>query len=268
MRNDIIFHDMEQGSPEWVNVHLGRITSSTCAPLLVDGITEKGKKVCANIKRTITNLKNRKEPPTEEIDKLLRKLEREQKKHFDFGDGAWSLIYQIAGEIITGESSMSQFGNYWTDRGHELEDQAIDAYMDATFYEVNRVGFIELGKYAGCSPDGLVDEERGCEAKCLSAREHIRYAHTRHVAIEQGLPPKMYVEKDYYAQCQWSLFVLGFKYWDYIHFHPKAERWSLIVDTITPDEDMHRLFEERLELAAGKIEQIVSAATVTNLIAI
>lgn len=208
MRNDIIFHDMEQGTQEWYAARMGRITGSAAAELLVNGKGEDG-----------------------------------------LGVGAWNLVYQLASEIVMGQPAAPAFDNYWTERGKQLEQEAIEAYQDETFRQANRIGFIEWGKYAGCSPDFMVDETRGGEVKCLSPREHFRYAHTRKV------------EKDYYAQVQWCLFVTGFEVWDYVHYCPGAGAWELLIDEIRPDYDMHGIFSDRLALVAGKVEQIVEAAT-------
>lgn len=206
MRQGIIFHEVEQGSPEWFGLRMGRVTGTSAADLLVNGKGADG-----------------------------------------LGVGAWSLIYQLAGEIVTGETP-PEFGNYWTERGKKMEAQAIEAYMEYTFHQANRVGFIEWGKYAGCSPDFMVDEKRGGEVKCLSAREHFRYCHTRKI------------EKDYFAQVQWCLFVTGFEAWDYIHYHPGAGAWELVIDEITPDLEMHGIFSERMALVAEKVSEIVSLA--------
>lgn len=206
MRSDIIFHEVEQGSPEWFALRLGRVTGTSAAELLVNGKGADG-----------------------------------------IGAGAWSLIYQLAGEIVTGETP-PDFGNYWTERGKEMEAQAIEAYMEETFHQANRVGFISYGKYAGCSPDFTVDDKRGGEVKCLSAREHFRYCHTRKI------------EKDYFAQVQWCLFVTGFEVWDYVHYCPGAGAWELVVDEVRPDYEMHGVFSDRMALIIPKVEEIVSAA--------
>lgn len=206
MRQGIVFHEVEQGSPEWFALRLGRVTGTSAAELLVNGKGADG-----------------------------------------IGAGAWSLIYQLAGEIVTGETP-PDFNNYWTERGKEMESQAIEAYMEETFHQANRVGFISYGKYAGCSPDFMVDDKRGGEVKCLSAREHFRYCHTRKI------------EKDYFAQVQWCLFVTGFEVWDYIHYHPNAGVWSLVIDEIKPDMEMHAIFSERLGLLATRVEEIVNMA--------
>ena len=248
MRQGIIFHEVEQGSPEWFALRMGRVTGSSVAEMLVDAINEEGKLLLEEPKRLLKNQRARKEPDLAEIARLTDQITEIERKHFDFGAGAWSLIYQLAGEIVTGETP-AEFGNYWTERGKNEEVNAIEAYMEETFHQANRVGFISWGKYAGCSPDFMVDERRGGEVKCLSAREHFRYCHTRRI------------EKEYMAQVQWCLFVTGFEVWDYVHYHRNACGWSLVIDEIHPDLEMHAIFSERLGLLTTRVEEIVTMAT-------
>jgi hypothetical protein len=72
-------------------------------------------------------------------------------------------------------------GNFWTKRGHLLEDQAIELYEEIKGVKVIRnedgmkVGFVTnslfpLGLY---SPDGLL-EDRNLEVKSFSVSEHLK----------------------------------------------------------------------------------------------
>lgn len=161
------------------------------------------------------------------------------------GADAWTLIYRLAGEIVTGETDV-EFDTFATLRGKNLEALAIQEYESETFRSANRVGFVQFGQYAGASPDFMVDEKRGGEVKCLMHPNHFRYCHTRQI------------EKAYMAQVQWSLFVTGFEVWDLVHYHPKAEAWRLVIDEIRPDMEMHGKFSERLSLVVSKIEEVVA----------
>jgi hypothetical protein len=74
-------------------------------------------------------------------------------------------MLKLLGERITG-GLQQNFTNAHTARGHEHEDLAREAYMWQTDNHVEQVGFIvdyELG--AGCSPDGLVDDNGSVEIK-------------------------------------------------------------------------------------------------------
>ncbi len=65
-------------------------------------------------------------------------------------------------------------GNYWTQRGHDLEPMAIEAYEIRKNIKVDRVGFVTNDKYPKClfSPDGLTDKHV-VEVKCFSEKKHL-----------------------------------------------------------------------------------------------
>ena len=161
------------------------------------------------------------------------------------GAGLWTLIYKLAGEIVTGETDQP-FDNYATMRGKSLEDLAVKEYEDTTFLSTNKVGFIQWGDYCGVSPDFMVDGDRGGEVKCLLHTNHLRYAHTKDI------------DAAHMAQIQWALFVTGFKYWDMVHYHPKAGRQKLIIDTVVPDAKYSDRFEEMLPKVEERIAEVVS----------
>lgn len=88
------------------------------------------------------------------------------------GAGAQTYINGLAYERITGESSAVFAGNQWTDRGHELEPMAREAYERKTGFKVEQVSFIKnLG--FGYSPDGLVDDNGLIEIKAKQPKDQI-----------------------------------------------------------------------------------------------
>lgn len=64
-------------------------------------------------------------------------------------------------------------GNFWTKRGHILEEEAIYLYEQITKNAVDRPGFITNSKYpsAGYSPDGLAGATL-IEVKCFDVKAH------------------------------------------------------------------------------------------------
>ena len=88
------------------------------------------------------------------------------------GAGAQTYINGLAYERITGESSAVFSGNLWTDRGHELEPVAREAYERKTGFKVEQVSFIKnLG--FGYSPDGLVGDNGLIEIKAKQPKDQI-----------------------------------------------------------------------------------------------
>jgi predicted phage-related endonuclease len=64
-------------------------------------------------------------------------------------------------------------GNFYTKRGHILEEEAIEIYEAVTGEKVYRPGFVTNEKYPTCgySPDGLT-ETAVIEVKCFQASKH------------------------------------------------------------------------------------------------
>ncbi|HEX7896008.1 MAG TPA: YqaJ viral recombinase family protein [Terriglobales bacterium] len=72
-------------------------------------------------------------------------------------------LYQLAGEIITGEPT-ERYSNGHMERGHEMEPEARAFYSFMHDAPLTRVGFIRNGQ-KGCSPDSLVGNDGMLEIK-------------------------------------------------------------------------------------------------------
>ena len=119
-----------------------------------------------------------------------------------------NLINEIVYQIIAGEYPES-FANEWMRRGIELESDAIKAYEFLTFTKIERVGYVELNKYCGCSPDGLIGEDTLIQIKCPKFSTHINYL------LSHKVPG------NYYKQCQFELMVTDRKYNIFFSYRPK-----------------------------------------------
>ena len=210
--HELIWHDdLQQGSEEWFAARLGKVTGSVASPIAADP----------------------------------------SKGHDGLSVGTWSMIYQLAGHLVADENDEPEFGNYWTDRGNEMEPLARAAYEDREWVNVNAVGFVEWsGRLAGCSPDFMVDAKRGGEIKCLGMKSHI-------AAMENfrkfGIGS---LTTDYLRQIQWCLYITGFTYWDMVHFHPKAKLGKLHVFTIERDNKLQDIYAERFPLVEAAIIEV------------
>jgi len=101
-------------------------------------------------------------------------------------------------------------------RGNALEEHARRRYELITGNVVTEVGFISHNTLpAGCSPDGLVDDdaegEGGIEIKCPGAGKHTSW-------LLAGVLPG---EHEY--QVHMSLALSGRKWWDFFSYCPIAE---------------------------------------------
>lgn len=82
--------------------------------------------------------------------------------------GFYELIAERIGTIRPPEKPM--------DRGHRLEDEALDRFAEATEKQVDRslvIWMRDEDENIAVSPDGIVSEEEAVEVKCLSSASHI-----------------------------------------------------------------------------------------------
>ncbi len=151
-------------------------------------------------------------------------------------------INKVVYERLTGESPES-FSNEWTERGHELEPVAIEAYELLTFNKVTRVGFIEYNEWIGCSPDGLIGEKGMFQAKCPKFSTLIDYY------ITDKIPA------DYYTQMQGELFVSGREFNEFYVFHPKLKP---ILKRVNRDEKHILEIRAKLETAIELVNERIT----------
>lgn len=101
------------------------------------------------------------------------------------GSNAHKLLRYGASEFA--RTAQSGFhGNFFTERGHILEDEAIELYERITRRHILRPGFVTNERYPSCgySPDGLDGSLGGrngilgtlLEVKCFQKAKHLRVA--------------------------------------------------------------------------------------------
>lgn len=127
----------------------------------------------------------------------------------------------LAAEAFAGRPLERWAGNQWSRRGHELEDDAREAYEFLHDREAVPVGFVTNevvggfppnGKTAGASPDSLVDRDGTLEIKCLAPQEHVMALAYWH---KHRRPPPEYV-----PQIQGQLLVCEREWVDLWFYHP------------------------------------------------
>jgi len=132
---------------------------------------------------------------------------------------------QLGGELFAGKPLDAWEGNIYTERGHEVEDEARLYYSMLTGVETTQVGFItdDLEQY-GCSPDDFVSEEGMLEIKCLPKLhiEAIRYCK------KNGKIPTKFVQ-----QTQGQMLIAERQWCDLLFYHADLPK---IIMRVTPDE--------------------------------
>lgn len=100
--------------------------------------------------------------------------------------GYQDTIKKVAYERFTGKPADTGFtGNYWTNRGHELEYLAVECYEIDTFSTVTDGGFWTCGDWWGASPDGLIEPDGLFEGKAPKFTTHMGY-------LAKGVLPSTY----------------------------------------------------------------------------
>lgn len=114
-------------------------------------------------------------------------------------------------------------GNKWTDRGTELEPEALEALAQRLDCEIEPVGFVTRDdEVVGCSPDGLIkgggEFIAGAEVKCPAGHTHISY-------VEAGKLPDTYK-----PQVHGSMAVTGLDRWHFFSYFPGMQPLHVVVE--------------------------------------
>jgi putative phage-type endonuclease len=113
-------------------------------------------------------------------------------------------------ERLTGKAA-DMYINAAMQWGTEQEPNARLAYETKLGVLVDQVGFVPHPgiAMAGCSPDGLINEDGLIEIKCPNSATHIE------TCISKAVPKK------YVHQMQWQMACTGRKWCDFISYDPR-----------------------------------------------
>jgi hypothetical protein len=204
------YHYIDQQSPEWFKVKLGKLSASGGQPTTI----------CVSGKHSS-----------------------------GLGTGALTLAYKKAAERITMKTRISSEG-ISTPRTDDWEKYVRELYTDSIEFgtEVSECGFVSLGDYIGCSPDGLVGEDGTLEIKVPEQAEYLRILK----AYRDGENYLDFVNKDYISQIDFTLWVTDRLWCDLVFFTNHAEFNQRMI-TIRIERD-----EERIEKIREGAERFVA----------
>lgn len=231
----IIIDHVEQSSPEWHRMRLGVVTASRAyefsmepkpapfpdeTPYEKDGkehvFTFGGKQYRGTNKLDLQN----------EIRLLLPPVYGDMRQGY-----MAELVAQVATGIIPDEMSFKQ-----CEWGKTHEHEARAYFEFETGLKVNLAGFIyrDKDKRFGLSPDGLIEgAEIGLELKC---------PFTSKVFVEFATCDK--IKTEYYEQCQYSMWVTGYKAWYFANYDPRIKAKKLHHVLIERDESYMKKYDE------------------------
>lgn len=134
----------------------------------------------------------------------------------------------LAAELYAGAPIADGWaGNGWTERGKELEAEALARYEFENDAAISRVGFITTDDGSiGASPDGLVGDHGLVEVKCLKAERHIDAIlyHSKNGTIPT----------DYIQQTQGQMWISGRRWVDLVFHHPQLPMLVIRQEPIIP----------------------------------
>ena len=120
---------------------------------------------------------------------------------------------QLVTERLT-KLPVEQYHNAAMQWGIDTEAQAREEIEITLGYVVTETGFIKhpTMKWVGCSPDGLINNDGGCQIKCP-------FVSTVHVETLQGGMPSTHI-----AQVQGEMWVTGRSWWLFVSFDPRMPK--------------------------------------------
>lgn len=164
---------------------------------------------------------------------------------------------ELIAEALQPEHISADFyGNKHTDRGNELEPEALAAAEKMIGLKIDEAGFITRDdETIGCSPDGLVvdaDGEyiAGIEVKSPLAKNHAKYL------LEGEVPSK------YRPQVHGSMAVTGLRYWYFVSYSTRLcpfmvrVEWDSYTDTVSDALDRFLdYYRQRVKEDAPKLRR-------------
>jgi putative phage-type endonuclease len=156
---------------------------------------------------------------------------------------------ELIRERLTGKR-IPNFKTALMHRGIELEPLARSAYEHKFQMMVDQIAFIDHPTIAmaGCSPDGLINDDGLLEIKCPSPENHIDNLLNNGIQLDQ-----------YYDQVQWQLCVCQRSWCHLISFDPEMpEHLQIYCKLITLDDEWKQRAESAVIAFNAEIETILT----------
>jgi len=162
-----------------------------------------------------------------------------------FGDGAKTyakelLMARLGIEIETPLT-------YAMEWGLEHEADARQIYERSRGVKCELPGFVPMGDFCGCTPDGVIDPDGLIEIKCPQEKAHFDYLLT-------GEPPKKY-----WQQMQFQMMVMCSEWCDWMTYNPLfPDSLKAKVVRVQRDEDYIEEIRSRIEPFEAMIQDMLN----------
>jgi len=152
-------------------------------------------------------------------------------------------LYELAAETITREREDGPKDKNMI-MGKEREDESRNLYELIKNVRVKQVGVVYKDKHKKflCSPDGIIKKKYGLELKNVLPKTQVKYL------INKKLP------SEYFGQIQFSLYVTGFKSWEFFSYCPGLKHFVIRVKR---DERFIKALKGKLEIFCKDLEKII-----------
>lgn len=141
---------------------------------------------------------------------------------------------ELVAQVATGlhEEFLS---NKYVEWGKQNEDGARAYYEFETGQTVKPVSFVfkDEAFREGCSPDGIVDDRKGCEIKCPFNSAH----YVKFLADDK-------IKPEYQWQYQYTLRVMEAEEWDFVQYDPRMIVTPLKRLVVVRDAEKQKLLDD------------------------
>lgn len=219
---------IDQNSPEWEQVRIGRFTASELHRLMEPS------------KRDMTEAELKARPKSGKGSSA--KLVYDYSK---LSETALTYVNEKVAEILTGQAKQQgyAFPITW---GTSYEAEAAELFAERTGYTLEKVGFFKYTDHAGGSPDRLVNDNAILEIKCpYEPVNQIKYL----MLTDQYDVRRNYFQ--YWCQCQANLLFTERRLCHFVTYDPRmiAPKHKLTHIEIQPDPEFHDLIRQQIEKA-------------------
>lgn len=227
---------IEQGTPEWDQVRIGRFTASE-----IHRIMEPSKR-----EMTEAELKARPKKGKGSSMKLVY-------DYSSLSDAALTYINEKVAEVLTGQAGTQGYA-YPLVWGKSYEDEAAEFFTTKTGLPVEKVGFFTYTDHAGGSPDRLVGADSILELKCpFDSVNQVKYL----ILTDQFDVRREYFS--YWCQCQANMLFTERSLCHFCTYDPrmKEDKHKLTHIEIKADAEFHELIRQKIVQATKEKLQLI-----------
>lgn len=119
------------------------------------------------------------------------------------------------------------------EQGQIIEAECLSSLEFEQGWKIRRVGLVLTDdKTVGCSPDGLIGDDDGIEAKCPAPETHVKYL------LDGELP------EQYGPQVHGAMYVTGYKKWTFVSYR---RRMPPLIVHVPRDEEIQGKIAEAID---------------------